>query len=509
MSSLSSGKQIAKNTTFLYIRMGIVLLVGLYTTRVVLRVLGVEDYGVYNVIGGFVSMFGVLNTSLSSGINRFYNYYIGKGENKGVTAVFNTAILIQTITLIIVLTLVETIGLWYLNNKMVIPETRMFEARVLFQCSVISLLLMLFQAPFSAAIMAYEKMNYYAFISIVDVVLKLIIVFSLEVTSQDKLLFYGILMTAVSLVNFFLNFFYCRIKFHALKFHQTFDWGHFKSMASFSGWSLLDPLAYMARGQGCNLVLNYFFGPIVNAAYGISNQIAVSLDSFSMNLTLAFRPQIIQSYSAAEYTKTSRLVFSMSRIMFALNLMLFLPIVFEINYLLTLWLGDTYPPLTPTFTLLILILKLVTVLNPPLTNLMSAMGRIKFIMLCSFLTICSIIPLSIVSFSGGAEAKSIYVLMIVLAVLNQVIATIIVSKQFSYFSLNNYIINVILPCIVLSVIVIIPMTLVQYFFYESFWRVIISFVTSFLCIIFMGYIIMLEKYEREKINTYIHKILHI
>lgn len=495
----SSGKTIARNTIFLYIRMGVVLLVGLYTTRVVLRVLGVEDYGVYGVIGGFVSMFGVLNTSLSSGINRFYNYYIGKNDGEGVKAVYNSALRIQFITMLIVLLLVETVGLWYLNNKMVLPVERIQDARVLFHCSVFSLLLMLLQAPYSAAVTAYEKMDYYAIISIVDVLLKLAIVFLLQITDHDKLLFYGVLMTIVSVANFLLYFGYCKIHFKNLKFSRRYSRTLFKSMISFSGWSLLDPLSYMVRGQGCNMILNYYFGPIVNAAYSISNQIAVSLDSFSMNLTLAFRPQIIQAYSAKEYTRSVSLVSMMSRIMYALNLMIFLPFIFEIDYILTLWLGDTYPPLAPSFTLLILILKLVTVLNPPLTNLMSAMGKINGIMTCSFITICSIVPFAILFFNKGAAPESMYVLMIILAVINQIVSAYIVAKQFSYFEILEYLTQVIVPCILLSVAVLAPLLLIHHFMLSSMGRLLISLSISVILSVILGYYILLNREERERI----------
>ena len=485
--------------------MGVVLLVGLYTTRVVLQVLGVEDYGVYNVIGGFVSMFGVLNTSLSGGINRFFNYYIGKNDSKGITTVYNTSLQIQLIMTLFVLVLVETVGLWYLNNKIVLPEARMQDAHILFQCSVFSLVLMLLQAPYNAAITAYERMGFYAFISIVDVVLKLVIVFLLQVTSHDKLLFYGLLMTVVSVVNFFMNYIYCKRNFADLKIRRGFNRTEFKAMVSFSGWSLLDPLSYMVRGQGCNMVLNYFFGPIINAAYSIANQIAVSLDSFSMNLTVAFRPQIIQSYSAGDFVKSTSLVFSMSRIMFMLNLVLFLPVIFEINYILSLWLGSTFPSAATSFTLLILILKLITVFNPPLTNLMSAVGKIKAIMLCSFITICSILPLSILFFKQGAIPEYMYYLMIALALINQIVSSVIVAKQFSFFNLLKYLKQVILPCSVLSIIVMIPMLIVNHLFEESLVRVILSFLISFSFTLVFGFFIVLEPGERLRIKSALHR----
>lgn len=502
----STGKKIAKNTLFLYIRMGAVLLVGLYTTRIVLRVLGVEDFGVYSVIGGVVSMFGVLNTSVSSAINRYFNFYIGRNDSEGITTVYNTALQIQAIVVFVIILFVETVGLWYLNDKIVLPENRIYDAQILFQCSVVSLLFMLLQAPYNAAITAYERMGFYAFISIVDVVLKLLIVFLLQVTSFDKLVFYGILMAVISLVNFILNYSYCKYKFSALKFKRLFNWPCFKSMISFSGWSLLDPLSYMVRGQGCNLVLNYYFGPIINAAYSIANQVAVSLDSFSMNISVAFRPQIIQSYSAGDYIKSTSLVFSMSRIMFMLNLVLFLPIIFETDYMLSLWLGNSVPASASSFILLVLILKLVTVLNPPLTNLMSAIGKIKAIMISSFITICSILPLSIIVFNHGMRPESMYCIMIVSAIINQILASVIVARQFSYFQIYAYIKKVILPCIALSALVVVPMIIVNQIFAQSFLRVVLSCGVSSLFTLLLGFYLVLDSYERMRMKIEIQKL---
>lgn len=269
MNHSENNKRIARNTLFLYIRMGVVMLIALYTTRVVLQVLGNEDYGVYNVVCGFVAMFGIFNTCFSTSINRFYNYEIGKNTDNGVRNVYNSAVLIQIVLAIVIVLIVEIIGSWYINYKMVLPVERLITAKWIFHFSMFSVFLTIMQAPYSAAVMAYEKMDYYALVSIIDAFVKLGFIIMLQFLSGDKLLIYGVLMCLVSLINFLMYFVYCRLNFSQIRLHHVKDKKMVKSMLSFAGWSSLDPAAYMARDQGINMVLNSFFGPVVNAAQGL------------------------------------------------------------------------------------------------------------------------------------------------------------------------------------------------------------------------------------------------
>lgn len=332
--SQSSNKRIAKNTIFLYIRMLFVMIITLYTTKVVLKVLGVVDYGIYNVVCGFVSLFAFLNTSLTTGTNRFYNYAIGKNDKQQETDVYNASLRIQIIILFCAIVISESIGLWYLYNKMVIPVDRLSTAFWIFQFSVISLCLLILQIPYSAAVIAHEKMNFYAVVSIIDAAMKLVFVVLLQYVQYDKLLFYGFLMLVTSATNFIFNWVYSMFKFENIRLDRRVNKEIFRGLFSFSLWSFLDPITVTCRGQGCNMVLNAFFGPVVNAAYGISNQISGAIDGFTNNLSIAFRPQIIQSYSSGEYSRTKALFYSMSRINYMLHLMLIIPVAFSISYIL-------------------------------------------------------------------------------------------------------------------------------------------------------------------------------
>lgn len=499
----SENKKIAKNTVFLYIRMLFVMLVSLYTTRAVLRVLGVEDYGVYNVVCGFVSMFGLFNTCLTTGTNRFYNFALGKSDNEELRNTYKASLLIQIILIIVVLFLVESFGLWYLNNKLVIPESRMSAANSIFQYSVVSLVLLLLTTPYSAAIMAYEKMNFYAIISIVDAVLKLIFVVLLQFITCDKLLFYGLLMMIISAFNFLLNFIYCRIKFQELRFSGGIDKTLFKNLFSFSTWSLIDPLTYTVKGQGSNLVLNAFFGTIVNAAYGIAIQISTAVDSFTNNLSIAFRPQIIKSYAAGDYTRTKKLMFAMSKINFMLHSMLVIPVLLEIKYLLSLWLGDKYPMYTPIFAQLVMIIQTFNCLHAPISTIMVATGKIKRIKTYSAIIICSVIPLSIMGFKLGFPPYSIFLILLILTFVNILVCGKIMSKAFPSIAFYDYVKMIILPSFKFIALVIIIPIVAWILLPESMLRLFIVSLFSLISTIVIGYYIVCDKTERELFKTFL------
>lgn len=497
--SVASNRRIARNTLFLYVRMGLVLIVSLYTMRVVLRVLGTEDYGIYNVVCGAISMFSILNTTLSSGINRFYNAEIGKGDEGNVTGVYNAALRIQAILAVLVIFLIEVIGVWYLNNIMVIPEDRLRVANIIFQLSTITLILSIIQAPYSAAIMAYEKMDYYAIVSIIDVLLKFAFVLSLQYISLDKLLLYGGLMVIISLIDFFLYYIYAKLRFCKLKFKSGADFRTVKSMASFSFWMILDPAAYMIRGQGCNMLLNFFRGPLINAAYGISNQVAGAVDQFSGAVFTAFRPQIIQSYSSGEFSRTKNLMYSMSKINYVLKLAIAVPIIFEVECLLKLWLGE-FPDFTIQFTMVVLCVKTIDTLNSPITTVMMAIGHIKTYMLISFIVVGSILPLTYFFLKWGYSPTSMYVIMLVLTVINQIASVLILRNNFEAFNIREYVKEVILPCVIQTFIVCIGVGILASVLSESFLVFIALFVISVLISSISAYTFVFNSVEKSMIR---------
>lgn len=505
--SQSSNKRIAKNTIFLYIRMLFVMIITLYTTKVVLKVLGVVDYGIYNVVCGFVSLFAFLNTSLTTGTNRFYNYAIGKNDKQQETDVYNASLRIQIIILFCAIVISESIGLWYLYNKMVIPVDRLSTAFWIFQFSVISLCLLILQIPYSAAVIAHEKMNFYAVVSIIDAAMKLVFVVLLQYVQYDKLLFYGFLMLVTSATNFIFNWVYSMFKFENIRLDRRVNKEIFRGLFSFSLWSLLDPITVTCRGQGCNMVLNACFGPVVNAAYGISNQISGAIDGFTNNLSIAFRPQIIQSYSSGEYSRTKALFYSMSRINYMLHLMLIIPVAFSISYILDLWLGS-YPSETRIFTICVMIMQTINCLHAPISTVMVATGKIKKIKIVSFIIICSVIPLSVLLFSFGFSVYTIYYLLLVLSAINVWASVKILCQTFPTINPAEYFKDIFIPLLIYTVTVVFIPVVIYLLLGETLLSTILQCIITLFSALTSGYVIVLNQREKQYFKTIVSKFLH-
>ncbi len=389
----ANNKRIARNTIFLYGRLVFVLLVSLYTVRVVLNALGVVDYGVYNVVGGFVSMFGFLNTSMANATQRFYNYEIGKNGEEASVKVYNAAFRTQIILAGILLLLSEIVGVWYVNTMMDLPYDRIWVANWLLQFSIISLVFTIIQVPYAAATMAYEKMNFYAIVGVVDVVLKLGIAIGVKYFSGDKLLLYGLLILIISAANYLMYFIFTKNNFPWLKLSwEQYSKKFQKEMLSFSGWNLLGSFTFMLRGQGFNVLLNYFFGVVINAANGIAGQISSALQQFSTNLILAFKPQLVQSYATGDLARTRNMFFLMSKTSYALLLTLAVPLIININFILKIWLGNDVPEHTAVLSILVIVTVMINCLHTPIVQVIQATGIIKKFQIGTSLIIIGIIP---------------------------------------------------------------------------------------------------------------------
>lgn len=503
----ANNKRLAKNTTFLYLRMFVVMLISLYTTRVVLRELGVTDYGIYNVVAGFISLFAFLNNCLNTGTNRFYNHALGKNNQEEVRRVYNASCRIQVFLMMLLVALLETVGLWYINNRMVIPSGRQFAANIVFQSSVLSLVTVLLQIPYSAAVVAYEKMDFYAIVSVIDAFCKLGIALLLPILGADKLIVYGILMACISIANLLLYFFYCHIHFAELRLSRNLDKKLFKELLSFSGWSTLDPMSYIVRDQGSNMNLNYFFGPTINAAYGIASTISGAITSFASNLSVAFRPQIIQSYSSGDYGRTQSLMFSMSKMNFTLQVLIAIPVIFELDTLLHLWLGEIFPEYTIIFATLVIAINCINVLNEPVSIIMVSTGKIKLVKTVSFIIITSIVPIGYILLSAGMPPYSIYVAMLFLTIINQSSCVIIMAHKFPTITISDYIRTVAIPCMLLLISsIVVPFVLTR-FLPATILRVVFMAIISCITSSSLAYYILLNKREKEIILGMIKKFL--
>ena len=504
--AVSNSSRIAKNTIFLYIRSVLVLLITLYTSRVILRVLGVSDYGIYNVVGGVISMIGFLNTSMVATYQRYFNFEMGKKSEDGVIAYFRSAIGTQLLISVLILLIGETLGLWFVNSQLTIPDGRMCATNWVYQVAIISFVLMMFQAPYGAMIIAHEKMNIFAYISIMDVFLRLGIVFLLQVIDGDKLIAYAIFLSCVSLLDVTIYVIVGKTKFNIGKFRILWSKKRIKEMLGFSGWGMMDSLALSVKSQGLNILLNMFFGPVINAARGIAYQVLSATKQFVSNFQTAFRPQLTKSYAEGDYVYMYQLFYSATKISLYLFLCLTLPIILEAPIILNLWLGDNVPDHTSAFVILELLTSWVDAYAGPLTCIAYATGNIKkFNLVVSGLNIL-ILPVAWVFLKLGFSPESAMVVSLVLTIISQGTRMIII-KDLLPFSIRKYFKMVIWPTLlVLMVSIIIPL-LVHISMGYGIIRLIMVLVVTELSIMATVWIIGSSEKEKLMITSKVKNII--
>ena len=499
---MPKNNKIAKNTVFLTLQTLFVLFVSLYTSRVILKALGVNDFGIYNVVGGFVSMFAFLNTSMINGIQRFYNFELGKNGEDGLTRVYNTALCIQAILAVIILILTETLGLWYINNVMVIPAERLIAARWIFHFSVVSLVFVIMQVPYSSAVVAHENMGFYAIINMLDTVLKLAIAIAIPFFSADKLIVYGLLILLISIINWLLFYSYAKVKYKEIRICKGFNSSQFKEMLSFSGWNLFGSFSGVMKEQGINMILNLFFGPVVNAARGIAYQVNGAMMGFVANINTASRPQLTQSYALGNLERSINLMYSMSKIGVVTMAFFAVPMVYEVDYILKIWLDTEIPLHTNSFVQLVVINSIVLCLNPPVSFLVHATGNMKRYQVVSSLFSLLVLPVSYIMLHQGAEPEYVFVLMIAFTIIGQWICVHIL-KQLIVFSSADYVKRVVLPLalflILIPILPLIPRLLLE----ECFLRFVLVGALSVLSTGAIGYFLVLNETEKNSLLLFL------
>ena len=404
-------KRIAKNTLLLYFRMFFIMAVSLYTSRVVLRMLGVEDYGVYNVVGGIVSLLGLLTSSLSTASLRFFTYELGRDIPFAMKRIFSLSLTIHIVLAFLVLFVAELLGVWFLNSYLNIPSDRLFAANVVYQCSIISFFVTLISIPYNTLMVSHERMSAFAYIGVLDVFVKVILILWLAGCSYltDKLIGYAIVLLFVTMFTQLIHVFYCRRNFPESYYCFVWDRERIREMTGFLGWSFMGSGAGVLRDHGVNLLLNVFCGPVVNAARGISYSLSNAVNGFVRNFMVAVNPQITKSYAAGEREYTESLVHRGSRFTFYILLILAFPILFETDYILRLWLNN-YPIQAVIFVRLLLILNMIDVLSNTLNTLQLATGRIRNYQLIVGLTGMLNLPFSyLILWLGGAPEITILV----------------------------------------------------------------------------------------------------
>lgn len=409
-----NNKRIAKNTLLLYVRMLFTMAVSLFTSRVILNTLGVEDYGINNVVGGIVTMFSVLSGSLSSSISRFITFELGKGNIERLKTIFSTGVNIQLGMSVSIIIIAEAVGIWFLNTKMNIPTDRMVAANWVFQCAILTFVLNLLSVPYNAAIIAHEKMSAFAYISVVEVSLKLIIVYMLMISPFDRLETYAVLLLLVGAVIRFIYGYYCKRHFEECTYHFVFDKPVLKEMTGFAGWNFLGNGAYMLNTQGVNILMNLYFGVAVNAARGIATQVDAALKQFVNNFTTAVNPQITKSYAQGDLDYMHKLVCRSAKFSAFLMMFFAVPIILETNTILTIWL-KTVPDYAVIFLQWIIISSFMdTVLANSLVTSMFATGKIKRYQIIVTTVGCLVFPLSWIAFKLGFEPQVGYILYFII-----------------------------------------------------------------------------------------------
>lgn len=406
-------RRIAKNTGFLYVRMLLMMGVAFYTSRVVLNALGVEDFGIYNVVGGVVAMFSFLTGTFTSATQRFLNFEMGLGNQERLNEIFSMSITLNVMIAVLMIVFSEIVGIWFINHKLVIPPDRLVAAHWVFHFSLLTMAVTIISTPYNAVIIANERMNVFAYISIVEALLKLGVAITIVFCGSDKLIVYGALQLLLVLIVRIIYSTYCKKKFR--EFHYRFYWDKklFREMGTFAGWNMYGSFAFVMINQGMNMLLNMFFGPVVNASCAIAMQVHTAINGFAVNFTMAVNPRIVQDYAQGNKEGVFQLVFYSSKFSFFLLLLLASPIFLDTEWILKIWLRQT-PDYSVVFVRLILIQMLIRILQNPLHTLMHATGRMKKYQLIDGTLLLLNIPVSYWLLKEGGDATVVFTVSILL-----------------------------------------------------------------------------------------------
>lgn len=445
MSYTPSSSRLIKNTILLYFRMALMMCINLYTSRIILETLGVEDFGIYNVVGSVVIMLGFIKGSMTVSTRRFLNFELGTGNKQKLHEVFVTSLNTYLMLSLLIVVLGETIGLWFVHNKMIIPPERMDAALWCYHICIFTAIIEALSCPYIAAIEAHEKMKSFAYIAILDAILKLLLVFLLLLFDYDRLILYALLYAGERILIRVVYHFYCIRNFEECKYQWIYNKGLFKEMAIFAGWNVWGNLSYVCYTQGLNLLLNVFFGPVVNAARGVAAQVEGTVGNLADNFRTAFTPQITKTYASGQLKEMHQLVYRGSRLIFCLLLVLCLPISVEAPVILNIWLKEV-PDGSVLFVRLLLAVVLIQKLISPLATSVSSTGRIKkYEMLVNGLMF-AILPTSYFILLLGGPAWSVFAVYFVFVFFAYLLAIHIALPMID-MSIKEYLKMVVKPCL--------------------------------------------------------------
>lgn len=497
-----STRRIARNTLMLYLRTLLSVVVGLYTSRIVLHTLGVEDYGIYGLVGGIVSMLGFLNASMSGATSRFITYDLGVGDFENLKQTFNSAFQSHLIIALIIVLFSETIGLWFVNYQLDIPQDRHFAANCIYQLSILSAVIGITQAPYTAVVLAHEQMDVYAWLEILNVVLKLIIVWLLQLASNDRLIFYGLLVFAVTIFIRTLYRFFCHR--HYPESHLCFVWNPaiLRKMLSFTGWNLYADASESVRQQGINILINRFFGLALNASCGLASMIQGIFWTLGYNVVAAFRPQIIKQYASGNFTQMMHLMSKAMKITLILLCLFSIPVIIEMPFLLQLWLNDV-PAYTVVFCRILLLDNLLGIVNFIINLGVYSQGDIKMMSIASGTYKFLCLPVIFLLFHFAFSPESAYWC-------NLICLVAIVATDFYFLHIQvpqidvKYILGTFFKSLSLIILSTIGYIYLLSIFPDSLFNRFICFLFYCLILVLSAYFFLLDKTEKRSLIFFIH-----
>jgi len=501
-------KQIAKNTFALYVRMLLSIFVGLYTSRVVLNVLGVSDYGVYNVVGGIVAMISFLNLALTAASQRFISFELGTGNKIRLAKVFSTSVTIHVLLAIILFIIAETIGLWFVNTHLNIETSRIEAANWVYHCSVLTLVVSVISVPYNSCIVAHEHMKTFAYIGILEVLLKLIIVYLLLVIHGDKLIMYALLVLAVSIIIRSIYSYYCKCHFEECVYHFVFDKQLFKDMFGFAGWSMLGNFGFSFKDQGSNIILNLFFGTAINAARGVAMQVNGVINHFSDSFMMAITPQITKQYAAGNIKESINLVYTGCRISFYLMAIISTPVLVNVDYLLTLWLGIV-PQYTSEFLKLCLLSGMINAMSPPIVRALQATGHIAVFQIVICIIVLSELPITYYILSLGAKPYMAMFPTVVISLIALLVRFLLLKRNISICRFYYFAFFIVGKNLILLALGVFFSALICSLFDNSFMSFLLSSFISFFVMLICIYYLGLVHNERLFVNQKIRRIFSL
>lgn len=489
-----TNRRIVKNTMFLYVRTFVSMLISLYTSRKILEALGISDFGILNVVGGVISMLTFLNSSMSVATQRFLTFELGRNDMKGFNRTFNMSLLIHCGLATIVLIAAETIGLWFVNTYLNMPEGRMTAANWVYQASVLSTILSIVQTPYHASIISHEHMHVYAYVGLGESLGKLLLVLLLIIYPYDRLIFWGFVMFTFQFLVAIIYRVYCGRKFLECKLHLKWDKTIFNSMAKFTGWNMFGTIAWLLKDQGVNILMNIFGGPVANAARGVAGQVSGAIYGLTGGFQSAVNPQITKRYASCESGAMCKLLCESSKISYFLLLFIALPVMMEIDFILKLWLVEV-PPMASLFTCIIIIEALLGTLGNPMITSLMATGNIKWYQIIVGSSLFFIVPVAYLLLKIGYPIVTALIVSALFILLGNVLRLIFCKKQIG-LSLRLYTTSVVFPIVLVTILSLVLPFFIHYNMIKGWTRFLLSTSVTCIAVAIFTYFIGLNSTER-------------